>query len=183
MRQLTCRRQDRRDGPGTRDDIALLAAGFDGPDVSKTYRKTAGPGNDGTAGARNRHHLRHVAARALGLAPPLTVIATFVVLIIIVVVVLSRSRGAVVLVLASVALNVTGTLMHHASLAAGDRIVIRYLVDPRSCPECYILTERASDARNGFLSVSSPLAVALADASPGDEFRFILVIRIESCFI
>jgi very-short-patch-repair endonuclease len=56
-----------------------------------------------------------------------------------------------------------------ASLAAGDRIVIRYLDDPRSRPECYILTERASDARNGFLSVSSPLAVALADASPGDE--------------
>ena len=53
--------------------------------------------------------------RALGLAPPLTVLATFVVLAIIVVVVLSRSRGAVVLVLASVALNVTGTLMHHAN--------------------------------------------------------------------
>jgi hypothetical protein len=33
MRQLTCRRQDRRDGPVTRDDIALLAAGFDGPEV------------------------------------------------------------------------------------------------------------------------------------------------------
>jgi Transcription elongation factor, GreA/GreB, C-term len=46
----------------------------------------------------------------------------------------------------------------NASLAAGDRIV-----------KCYILTERASDPRNGFLSVSSPLAVALADASPGDE--------------
>ena len=55
------------------------------------------------------------------------------------------------------------------SLAAGDRIVIRYLDDPRSRAECYILTERASDPRNGFLSVSSPLAVALANASPGDE--------------
>jgi transcription elongation GreA/GreB family factor len=61
-----------------------------------------------------------------------------------------------------------------ASLAAGDRIVIRYLDDPRSRAECYILTERASDPRNGRLSVSSPLAVALADASPGDE----IVIRI-----
>jgi hypothetical protein len=40
-----------------------------------------------------------------------------------------------------------------ASLAAGDRIVIRYLDDPRSRAECYILTERASDPRNGFLSV------------------------------
>jgi transcription elongation GreA/GreB family factor len=57
----------------------------------------------------------------------------------------------------------------NASLAAGDRIVIRFLDDPRSRAECYILTERASDPRNGFLSVSSPLGVALADASPGDE--------------
>jgi hypothetical protein len=56
-----------------------------------------------------------------------------------------------------------------ASLAAGDRIVIRYLDDPRSRAECYTLTERASDPRNGFLSVLSPLAVALADAAPGDE--------------
>jgi hypothetical protein len=56
-----------------------------------------------------------------------------------------------------------------ASLAAGDRIVIRYLDDPRSRAECYILTERASDPQNGLLSVLSPLAVALEDASPGDE--------------
>jgi transcription elongation GreA/GreB family factor len=56
-----------------------------------------------------------------------------------------------------------------ASLAAGDRIVIRYLDDPRSRAECYILTERASDPQNGLLSVSTPLAVALEDASPGDE--------------
>jgi Transcription elongation factor, GreA/GreB, C-term len=55
------------------------------------------------------------------------------------------------------------------SLGAGDRIVVRYLDDPRSRVECYILTERAGDARNGFLSLSSPLAAALADASPGDE--------------
>ena len=56
-----------------------------------------------------------------------------------------------------------------ASLSAGDRIVIRYLDDPRSRPECYILTDHASDPRNGVLSVSSPVAMALAEASPGDE--------------
>jgi len=54
-------------------------------------------------------------------------------------------------------------------LSVGDRIVIRYLDDPRSRPEFYVLTERASDPLNGLLSLSSPLAVALADASPGDE--------------
>ncbi|MGO9768746.1 MAG: AAA domain-containing protein [Roseiarcus sp.] len=54
-------------------------------------------------------------------------------------------------------------------LSAGDRIVIRYLDDPRSRPEFYVLTERASDPLNGLLSLSSPLAVALAEASPGDE--------------
>ncbi len=32
-----------------------------------------------------------------------------------------------------------------------------------------MLTERASDPLNGLLSLSSPLAVALAEASPGDE--------------
>jgi very-short-patch-repair endonuclease len=55
------------------------------------------------------------------------------------------------------------------SLSAGDRVVIRYLDDPHARPEFYILTQRATDALNGLLSLSSPLAVALADASPGDE--------------
>ena len=54
-------------------------------------------------------------------------------------------------------------------LSVGDRIVIRYLDDSRSRPEFYMLTERASDPLNGLLSLSSPLAVALAEASPGDE--------------
>jgi hypothetical protein len=54
-------------------------------------------------------------------------------------------------------------------LFVGDRIVVRYLDDPRSRQEFYILTERASDPLNGLLSLSSPLALALADASPGDE--------------
>jgi hypothetical protein len=45
----------------------------------------------------------------------------------------------------------------------------RFLDDPRSRPEFYILTERSSDPLNGFLSISSPLAIALTDASPGDE--------------
>ncbi|ULO25111.1 AAA domain-containing protein [Methylocystis sp. SB2] len=57
-------------------------------------------------------------------------------------------------------------------LSVGDRIVIRYLDDPRSRPEFYTLTECASDPLNGFLSISSPLAKALADASPGDEIGF-----------
>lgn len=54
-------------------------------------------------------------------------------------------------------------------LSVGDRIVVRYLDDPRSRPEFYVLTERASDPLNGLLSLSSPLALALAEASPGDE--------------
>ena len=54
-------------------------------------------------------------------------------------------------------------------LSAGDRIVIRYLDEPRARPGMHILTERASDPLNGFLSISSPLAIALTDASPGDE--------------
>jgi very-short-patch-repair endonuclease len=56
-----------------------------------------------------------------------------------------------------------------AGLSVGDRVVIRYLDDPNSRQEFYILTERASDPLNGLLSLSSPLALALAEASPGDE--------------
>lgn len=56
-----------------------------------------------------------------------------------------------------------------SNLAAGDRIVIRYLDDPKSRQECYILTDGANDQTNGLLSLSSPLAKALSDASPGDE--------------
>lgn len=59
-------------------------------------------------------------------------------------------------------------------LSAGDRIIIRYLDEPNSRQEFYTLTERASDPMNGLLSISSPLAKALAEASPGDE----IVIRI-----
>lgn len=54
-------------------------------------------------------------------------------------------------------------------LAVGDRIVIRYLDDPKSKPEFYHLTDRASDLLNGLLSVSSSLARELSEASPGDE--------------
>jgi transcription elongation GreA/GreB family factor len=54
-------------------------------------------------------------------------------------------------------------------LLAGDRVIIRYLDDPRSRSEFYILTDRASDPLNGLLSLSSPLTSALSDASPGDE--------------
>jgi very-short-patch-repair endonuclease len=54
-------------------------------------------------------------------------------------------------------------------LSSGDRVVLRFLDGPRSHPVCYILTERSDDRLNGYLSLSSPLAKALAEASPGDE--------------
>ena len=56
-----------------------------------------------------------------------------------------------------------------AGLRVGDKIIIRYLDDPRSRQECYILTDKANDQLNGLLSLSSPLAKALCDALPGDE--------------
>ena len=61
--------------------------------------------------------------RALGMAIPPAVIVTLVLLIITVVVLLSRSKGAIVLVLASVALNLTGTLMHQASPSASTAVL------------------------------------------------------------
>ena len=54
-------------------------------------------------------------------------------------------------------------------LSSGDRVVLRFLDDPKAHPVCYILTERSDDRLNGYLSLSSPLAKALAEASPGDE--------------
>ena len=63
-----------------------------------------------------------------------------------------------------------------SQLSVGDRIVIRYLDDPRARAEFHVLTERPSDPLNGLLSLHSPLAIALADASPGDE----ITIRIGS---
>ena len=56
-----------------------------------------------------------------------------------------------------------------SQLSVGDRIVIRYLDEPRARPEFHVLTERPSDPVNGLLSLHSPLAVALNDASAGDE--------------
>ena len=56
-----------------------------------------------------------------------------------------------------------------AGLVVGDRIMIRYLDDPQARQECYILTDKANDPVNGFLTLSSPLAQALSDASPGEE--------------
>ncbi len=55
------------------------------------------------------------------------------------------------------------------ALAVGDRVIIRYLDDERAKQEFYILTDRASDPLNGLLSLSSPLAIALTEAAPGDE--------------
>ena len=56
-----------------------------------------------------------------------------------------------------------------SELVAGDRVVIRYLDDPKAKPLCYILTNRSDDRLNGYLSLSSPLSRALCEASPGDE--------------
>lgn len=60
-------------------------------------------------------------------------------------------------------------------LAVGDRVLIRYLDDPRARPEFYRLINRPSDTLNGLLSIHSPLAGVLAEASPGDE----ITIRID----
>jgi transcription elongation GreA/GreB family factor len=59
-------------------------------------------------------------------------------------------------------------------LRPGDRVVIRYLDDERSRPEFYILTDKVNDPKNGLLSLFAPLARALAEASPDDEFTFAL---------
>ena len=56
-----------------------------------------------------------------------------------------------------------------SQLVVGDRVVIRYLDDPKAKPLCYILTNRSDDRINGYLSLSSALARALCEASPGDE--------------
>jgi transcription elongation GreA/GreB family factor len=54
-------------------------------------------------------------------------------------------------------------------LAPGDRVMVRYLDDPKSRPLCYVLAERSDDRLNGYLSLSSPLAKVLSEAAPGDE--------------
>jgi transcription elongation GreA/GreB family factor len=64
-----------------------------------------------------------------------------------------------------------------AGLVAGDRIVIKYLDDPKARQECYVMTNGSSDQVNGLLSLTSPLALALADASPGDEVTIQLADR------
>jgi very-short-patch-repair endonuclease len=54
-------------------------------------------------------------------------------------------------------------------LIAGDRVVVRYLDDSKARPLCYILTESSDDRVNGYLSLTSALARALSEATPGDE--------------
>jgi transcription elongation GreA/GreB family factor/very-short-patch-repair endonuclease len=54
-------------------------------------------------------------------------------------------------------------------LAAGDRVVVKYLDDPKARQECYLMTNGPSDKINGLLSLTSPLALALSNASPDDE--------------
>lgn len=75
-----------------------------------------------------------------------------------------------------------------ATLAIGDRVVIRFLDDEHAKPELYVLTDGATDPLNGLLSLSSPLASALVDAAPGDEIairidnreRHLLLMSVES---
>jgi transcription elongation GreA/GreB family factor len=54
-------------------------------------------------------------------------------------------------------------------LLSGDRVVVRFLDDPKAGPLCYVLAERSDDRVNGYLSLLSPMAKSLAEASPGDE--------------
>lgn len=54
-------------------------------------------------------------------------------------------------------------------LLSGDRVVVRFLDDPKTGPLCCVLTERSDDRVNGYLSLLSPMAKALVEASPGDE--------------
>jgi very-short-patch-repair endonuclease len=55
-------------------------------------------------------------------------------------------------------------------LAAGDRVVIRYLDDERLRPEFCVLSDEVSDPQNGYILVSSPLGRALSEETPSDEF-------------
>lgn len=57
-------------------------------------------------------------------------------------------------------------------LAEGDRVVIRYIDKEPSRPEFYTMSNTADDPLNGYLQLSSPLGLALAQAAPGDEFTF-----------
>jgi hypothetical protein len=57
----------------------------------------------------------------------------------------------------------------NTQLLSGDRVVVRFLDDPKAGPLCYVLTERSDDRLNGYLSLLSPMAKSLAEASPGDE--------------
>ena len=52
---------------------------------------------------------------------------------------------------------------------AQSRLVPGDLDDQKARPECYVITNGPSDKDNGLLSLTSPLALALSDASPGDE--------------
>jgi hypothetical protein len=58
-----------------------------------------------------------------------------------------------------------------SQLVADDRIVIRYLDDPKAKPPCFILTNRSDNCLNGYLSLSSPLSRAVCEALPGDEIH------------
>jgi transcription elongation GreA/GreB family factor len=57
-------------------------------------------------------------------------------------------------------------------LSPGDRVVIRYLDVEPSQPEFYIVSDKLDDVQNGYLSLSSPLGVALSQGTAGDELTF-----------
>jgi transcription elongation GreA/GreB family factor/very-short-patch-repair endonuclease len=56
-----------------------------------------------------------------------------------------------------------------SSLQEGDRVVIRYLDIEPSRPEFFVLSTTLDDRINGYLLLTSPLGLALAGGSPGDE--------------
>jgi transcription elongation GreA/GreB family factor len=57
-------------------------------------------------------------------------------------------------------------------LSPGDRIIIRYLDVEPSRPEFYIVSDKLDDVQNGYLSLASPLGVALSQGTAGDELTF-----------
>ena len=57
-------------------------------------------------------------------------------------------------------------------LVPGDRVIIRYLDVEPSRPEFFIISDKIDDAQNGYLSLSSPLGVALSQGTAGDELTF-----------
>ena len=54
-------------------------------------------------------------------------------------------------------------------LEAGDRILLKFLDRENAKPEFFVVVDGQSDEANGFLGLSSTLAIALSRAEPEDE--------------